>query len=291
MVDNIRLVHEIALTPSELYEFTLEFTSYMEETGASYQTLRRYRSTFDSFLRWLGDEDFTRELYVRWLTYCEETSKPSTVQSRHSQMNSFFNFLVTENQLCVNPVIGLGTSSRGRRLSENFGAIISEVPHTYYLAAKEAYQSHPSEDALVRWVCIELLYTFGCSPNLMPNLNINLENNTYEIVGIDKCSGLVVDGPTDACQTMAANVYKYPLEFKGTLVRSKDMSNLVVKALCKTRLSSNISEHLSPREFIVNFCGRVLQRGGTVTDLHIRTGHSLVWCYAVAQKYQELQSD
>lgn len=233
MTDNIHLVHAVSITPQELHEFTLEFLSYLKDTGATYQTLRRYLSTFENFIAWLSGENFTREAYVRWINQCEDTYKPSTVQSRHSQMNSFFTFLVAEGLLKVNPIIGLGTPRSERGLSDNFKTIRSELPLAYYRAAKEAYELEPSEDFLIRWVCVELLYTFGCSPDLMPRLNINLENSTYGIEGLHKCVDLMVDGPVDACRVMASKVYRHPMEFKGTLVSTRDMSNLVTKALNK----------------------------------------------------------
>lgn len=287
MVDNIKLVHTVCLTPQELYEFVLEYQSYLEDMGVAYQTVRRYKNTFDKFFQWLGSDDFTRERYVDWLTENEALYKVSTLQSRHSQMNCLFEFLVMEKQLSINPLIGLMVPRPGRPISIDTDIFRSSAPYDYYMGAKQSYELYSTEKTLVWWVYIELLYTFGCTPDLMPSFVLDLETGSYAIEGLPNCSGLRAAGPTEACKLMAARIYKQPKEFQGTMVQSKDMSAAVTRALSKTRNDNCITARLSPREFIINFCGRVLHQGGTVTDLHNRTGHSLAWCYAVAQSYRE----
>lgn len=287
MKDTVRQALELSIPAEKFTEFYLNYLNHLEETKASYQTIRRYRSAFEQLVAWLESRAFTRDLYVEWMTECEGTLSPTSLKSVHSQMNSLFKFLERTEAIIGNPIVGLNVDDVEFSYSSDFQHLTTQDVKVYYTAALGRYTTLGDEDSLYDWVCIELMYTLGITPSRIPSVVVDLLDNTCKCHSSEHAKVFYLRGPVLAMQTMARFRGAGGNLFYGEWLARRDMNEVVARALRAVKRHSNLKQAVTPRDFAVNLCGRLLEQGADLSLLHEYTGRSFDWCTAVMKAYKE----
>ncbi|MFQ6067880.1 MAG: site-specific tyrosine recombinase XerD [bacterium] len=254
------------------------FIGYLQvERGLSSNTLQAYRRDLCQFRDWLK-KDFLQvdsTLIGNYLaTLREKGDKPSTLNRKLSVIRMFYKFLYTEGKIDHNPVQGISSPRRGRKipsfLSEREVEVILETP-----SVDEEYG--PRDRAI-----LEAIYGAGLRISELVNLNLtdlNLKGGWVKVLGKGSKERIVPLGK-QACRWVRLYLRKRPSETTDKLALfcnryGKRLSRQTCwKIIKKYSQKAGITKKISPHTLRHSFATHLLSHDADLRFVQELLGHT-----------------
>lgn len=255
-----------------------KFIRYLQiEKEVSSHTIRNYNIDLTSFAEFLGEkkiEDVDHLILRKFLAHLRSKNlDKSSIARRISCLRSFFKFLMREGYIKANPITGLSTPKREKKLptflQEDEIAKLLEVPGDDLMGARDK-------------AILETLYSSGMRVSELTainNDNIDFIAEVIKLYGKGKKERLVPIG-SKALQAIRRYHSKLPpklsskkvlfLNRSGKRLSSRSVRRIVNKYIMKVSKKENVSPHT----FRHSFATHLLNRGADLRAVQELLGHA-----------------
>lgn len=255
-----------------------KFIRYLQiEKEMSGHTIRNYNIDLASFAEFLGEEkieDVGHLTLRKFLAHLRSKNlDKSSIARRISCLRSFFKFLMREGYIKANPITGLSTPKREKKLptflQEDEVAKLLEVPGDDLMGARDK-------------AILETLYSSGMRVSELTainNDNIDFIAEVIKLYGKGKKERLVPIG-SKALQAIRRYHSKLPpklsakkvlfLNRSGKRLSGRSVRRIVSKYIMKVSKKENISPHT----FRHSFATHLLNRGADLRAVQELLGHA-----------------
>lgn len=256
------------------------FLSYLEaERNASLHTLTNYTIDLRDFFGFLKTKPLFSIDYLeirRYLAFLKEKSyQKSTVSRKLACLRSFFKFLTRENIIKVNPVLGIATPKRDKKLPVYLE--LQEVEHLL-----EA-PSGPSWEEKRDKAIMETLYSSGIRVGELMGLNddnLDFFSGQLKVAGKGKKERIVPVGSV-ALKAIQSYIEAKPrkesgkgfralfVNRRGTRLTDRSVRRILNKYARRISLHKDISPHMLRHSFATH----LLDRGADLRSVQELLGH------------------
>ena len=261
-----------------------QFLDYLEGgRGASPHTLRNYAGDLKDFLGFLNGKPLSEvdPLVIRsFLAHLKSRGHSKATLSRKlAALRSFFKYLARENHLRSNPVLGISSPRREKKLPQFLD--LSEVTHLLEAPASKTWEGKRDRSIL------ETLYSSGVRVSELVGLNrgdVDLFSGLLKIRGKGKKERIVPVGEK-ALQAIREYLESLPppvnkkndgpqgslfLNRSGSRLTDRSVRRLIVKYARRICLKSGISPHTLRHTFATH----LLDRGADLRSVQELLGHA-----------------
>ncbi len=254
------------------------FISYLEvERGLSPNTLEAYRRDLCQFRNWLKKDFFQVDstLMGNYLaTLREKGNGSSTLNRKLSVIRMFYKFLYTEGKIDHNPVEGISSPRRGRKIP----SFLSEKEVETLLEAPSVDEEYGSRDRAI----LEVIYGAGLRISELVNLDLtdlNLKVGWVKVLGKGSKERIVPLG-RQACRWVRHYLRKRNLETTHKLPLfcnryGKRLSRQTCwKIIKKYSQKAGITKKISPHTLRHSFATHLLSRDADLRFVQELLGHT-----------------
>lgn len=279
-----------------------QFFNYLEAgRGASPHTLKNYGSDLREFCGFLNGKGFAEVdgLVIRsFLAHLKSRGvSKATLSRKLAALRSFFKYLTRENHLKANPVSGISTPKREKKLPHFLD--INEVTHLLEAPSGESWEAKRDRSIL------ETLYSSGVRVSELVGLDrqdIDLFSALLKIRGKGKKERIVPIGdkalqavrvyldaiPSSLRQKNGANGAVF-LNRSGTRLTDRSVRRLTLKYARRVSLKSGISPHTLRHTFATH----MLDRGADLRSVQELLGHAnlsttQIYTHVTTRRLQEV---
>ncbi len=261
-----------------------QFLNYLEGgRGASPHTIRNYGIDLREFLGFLHKRSLAEvdPLVVRsFLAHLKSRGHSKATLSRKlAALRSFFKFLARENHLHSNPVLGIATPKREKKLPQFLDE--QEVTHLLEAPSGETWEAKRDRSIL------ETLYSSGVRVSELVGLNrgdVDLLSGLVKVRGKGKKERIVpvgekalaaVRGYMESLPSSLAKKNDGPegslfLNRSGSRLTDRSIRRLIVKYARRVSLKSGISPHTLRHTFATH----LLDHGADLRSVQELLGHA-----------------
>ncbi len=256
-----------------------KFIRYLQiEKGVSVHTVRNYTIDLMEFSKFLGDKQVETVEYLtlrKFLAHLRSINlNKSSIARRLSCLRSFFRFLIREGYIKTNPISGLSTPKKDRKLptfmDEDEVAKLLDAPPTKSLAG--------ARDKAI----LEALYSSGMRVSELTGIDMDNMDFVAEVVklrGKGKKERLV---PIGAQAIGAIRAYRKMLPEKFSSKKplflnksGKRFSDRSVRRTVKKYITMiSEKENISPHTLRHSFATHLLNRGADLRSVQELLGHA-----------------
>ncbi len=254
------------------------FIDYLNvERGLSPNTLQAYRRDLSQFRDWLK-KDFLRvnsTLIGSYLATLRERGEgSSTLNRKLSVMRMFYKFLYTEEKIDHNPVEGIGSPRRVRKIP----SFLSEKEVEILLEAPSVDEEYGARDRAI----LEVVYGAGLRISELINLNLtdlNLKGGWVKVLGKGSKERIVPLG-REACRWVRLYLRKRRIETTNKLPLfcnryGKRLSRQACwKIIKKYSQKAGITKKISPHTLRHSFATHLLSRDADLRFVQELLGHT-----------------
>jgi integrase/recombinase XerD len=254
------------------------FIDYLTiERGLSPNTLQAYRRDLCQFRNWLK-KDFLQvdsALIGNYLaTLRKKGDKFPTLNRKLSAVRMFYKFLYTEGKINHNPVEGISSPRRGRKIP----SFLSEREVEALLEAPPVDEQYGSRDRAI----LEVIYGAGLRISELINLNLtdlNLKGGWVKVLGKGSKERIVPLG-REACQWVRIYLRKRGIENTNKLPLfcnryGKRLSRQSCwKIIKKYSQKAGITKKISPHTLRHSFATHLLSRDADLRFVQELLGHT-----------------
>lgn len=260
------------------------FLDYLEGgRDASPHTIRNYGADLREFFAFLNGKSLAEvdTLVIRsFLAHLKSRSySRATLSRKLSSLRSFFKYLARENHLRTNPVLGISTPKREKKLPQFLD--LSEVTHLLEAPSGESWEAKRDRSIL------ETLYSSGVRVSELVGLNrsdVDLLSSLLKIRGKGKKERIVPMGEK-AVQAIRDYLESLPaaarrknegpempvfLNRSGSRLTDRSVRRLIVKYARRISLKEGISPHTLRHTFATH----LLDRGADLRSVQELLGHA-----------------
>ncbi len=254
------------------------FISYLEvERGLSPNTLQAYRRDLCQFRNWLKKDFFQVDstLMGNYLaTLREKGNGSSTLNRKLSVIRMFYKFLYTEGKIDHNPVEGISSPRRGRKIP----SFLSEKEVETLLEAPSVDEEYGSRDRAI----LEVIYGAGLRISELVNLDLtdlNLKVGWVKVLGKGSKERIVPLG-RQACRWVRIYLRKRKIEKANKLALfcnryGKRLSRQTCwKIIKKYSQKAGITKKISPHTLRHSFATHLLSRDADLRFVQELLGHT-----------------
>ena len=280
-----------------------QFLNYLEGgRGASPHTIRNYGGDLREFFQFIQEKplDQVDPLLIRsFLSHLKSRGhSKSTLSRKLAALRSFFKYLSRENQLRSNPVLGISSPKREKKLPLFLD--LNEVTHL--LEAPSANHWEGKRDRSI----METLYSSGVRVSELVGLNqsdVDLLSGLVKIRGKGKKERIVPIG-NKALQAIRGYLDSIPnaihkknggresslfLNRSGTRLTDRSVRRMIVKYARQLSLKSGISPHTLRHTFATH----LLDRGADLRSVQELLGHAnlsttQIYTHVTTRRLQEV---
>lgn len=284
-----------------------QFLDYLEGgRGASPHTLRNYGADLREFFSFLNGKSISEvdTLVIRsFLAHLKSRGHSKATLSRKlSSLRSFFKYLARENRLRSNPVLGISTPKREKKLPQFLD--LSEVTHLLEAPTGTTWEGKRDRSIL------ETLYSSGIRVSELVGLNrgdIDLLSSLLKIRGKGKKERIVPVGEKaiqalrDYLESLPASVRKKSegqhetpvfLNRSGSRLTDRSVRRLIVKYARRVSLKGGISPHTLRHTFATH----LLDRGADLRSVQELLGHAnlsttQIYTHVTTRRLQEAYAE
>lgn len=261
-----------------------QFLDYLEGgRDASPHTIRNYGADLKEFFAFLNGKLLAQvdTLVIRsFLAHLKSRSySKATLSRKLSSLRSFFKYLARENHLRTNPVLGISTPKREKKLPQFLD--LSEVTHLLEAPSGETWEAKRDRSIL------ETLYSSGVRVSELVGLNrsdVDLLSSLLKIRGKGKKERIVPMGEK-AVQAIRDYLESLPaaagrknegpqmpvfLNRSGSRLTDRSVRRLIVKYARRISLKEGISPHTLRHTFATH----LLDRGADLRSVQELLGHA-----------------
>ena len=282
-----------------------QFLVYLEGArDASPHTLRNYGADLREFFSFLNGKslDQVDTLVIRsFLAHLKSRNHSKATLSRKlSSLRSFFKYLARENHLRSNPVLGISTPKREKKLPQFLD--LSEVTHLLEAPTGTTWEGKRDRSIL------ETLYSSGIRVSELVGLNrgdADLLSSLLKIRGKGKKERIVPVGEKaiqalrDYLESLPASLRKKSegqetpvfLNRSGSRLTDRSVRRLIVKYARRVSLKEGISPHTLRHTFATH----LLDRGADLRSVQELLGHAnlsttQIYTHVTTRRLQEAYS-
>ncbi len=261
-----------------------QFFVYLEAgRGASPHTIRNYGTDLREFFAFLGDKKLAEvdPLLVRsFLAHLKSRNHSRATLSRKlAVLRSFFKYLSRENHLKTNPLLGISSPKKEKKLPQFLD--LGEVTHLLEAPTAKTWEGKRDRSIL------ETLYSSGVRVSELVGLNqedADLLSGLLKIRGKGKKERIVPIGEK-ALQAVRSYLDGVPARFQkkedgphgalylnrsGTRLTDRSVRRLIVKYARQISLKQGISPHTLRHTFATH----LLDRGADLRSVQELLGHA-----------------
>ena len=265
------------------------FLSYLEvERNFSVHTIRAYSSDITAFLIWLDDRALGEIKYStikEYLAFIYKFNYSKTTLSRKiSAIRTFYKYLYREKLTNSNPVIGVSSPKKQKKLPEVLSEQeIEQVLNQVDISTPSGFRNR---------TILELLYATGMRISELCSLtfqNLNLDNNEITVFGKGSKERIVLiskrakDFLEDYVKTARALVAK-EFEIKQNPESPIFINNTGYKLQPQTvrmvlrKIMDNLEfpKHVTPHKFRHSFATKMLDNGADLRIVQELLGHASI---------------
>lgn len=283
------------------------FLVYLEGArSASPHTLRNYGADLREFFGFLNGKSLLEvdTLVIRsFLAHLKSRNHAKATLSRKlSSLRSFFKYLARENRLRSNPVLGISTPKREKKLPQFLD--LSEVTHLLEAPSGGTWESKRDRSIL------ETLYSSGVRVSELVSLNrgdVDLFSNLLRVRGKGKKERIVPIGGK-ALQAIRDYLGSLPASFRkknegretqtpvflnrsGSRLTDRSVRRLIVKYARRISLRGGVSPHTLRHTFATH----LLDRGADLRSVQELLGHAnlsttQIYTHVTTRRLQEAYS-
>lgn len=259
-----------------------QFFAYLEAgRGASPHTLKNYGTDLKEFFQFLGPRKVNQvdPLLIRgFLAQVKSRGcSKSTLSRKLAALRSFFKYLTRENLLQSNPVLGISTPKRDKKLPRFLD--LGEVTHLLEAPTDKTWEGKRDRSIL------EILYSAGMRVSELVGLNqedLDLLSGLVRIRGKGKKERMVPVGGK-ALEALRAYLEAAPvpgrknesqpplfLNRSGSRLTDRSVRRLILKYARQISLKKGISPHTLRHTFATH----MLDRGADLRSVQELLGHA-----------------
>lgn len=260
-------------------DYLEKFLKYLEiEKNASPHTISSYRLDLQQFLDYfsrVGIDHITPIKIRSWLAkFHAEGSARSTRARKLSSLRSFFKYLVREGVVKTNPVLGVSSPKKDRKLpsfldKEQVVRLLEAPPSDSLLGLRDR-------------AILETLYSSGIRVSELVGLNIedvDFIGEALRVRGKGKKERLVPIGrpAVDAIKKYITNRNGKEIEALFTNRFGKRLSTRTVQRIVKKYMQkASIQGHISPHSLRHSFATHMLDAGADLRSVQELLGHESI---------------
>ena len=282
-----------------------DFLSYLEvERNFSAHTIRAYSCDITAFLLWLGGKSVEEIKYQQvkdYLLFIYKFNYSKTTLARKiSAIRTFYKYLYREKITDTNPVIGINSPKRQKKLPEVLSEQeIEQILNTVDISTPSGFRNR---------TILELLYATGMRISELCSLtfqNLNLDNNEITVFGKGQKERIVLvskrakDFLNDYLSTARPLVAKgfeiskasdAPLFINNTGYKLQPQT---VRAFLKKIMGNlELPKHVTPHKFRHSFATKMLDNGADLRVVQELLGHASItntqiYTHVTSQKLQQ----
>lgn len=286
-------------------QYLKDFLSYLEvERNFSAHTIRAYSCDIMAFLLWLGGKSVEEIKYQQvkdYLLFIYKFNYSKTTLARKiSAIRTFYKYLYREKITDANPVIGINSPKRQKKLPEVLNEQeIEQILNTVDISTPSGFRNR---------TILELLYATGMRISELCSLtfqNLNLDNNEITVFGKGQKERIVLvskrakDFLTDYLLTARPLVAKgfeiskdsnAPLFINNTGYKLQPQT---VRAFLKKIMENlELPKHVTPHKFRHSFATKMLDNGADLRVVQELLGHASItntqiYTHVTSQKLQQ----
>lgn len=261
-----------------------QFFSYLEAArGASPHTIKNYGTDLKEFFSFLTGKSLAEvdTLLIRsFLAHLKSRGQSKATLSRKlAALRSFFKYLARENHLKTNPVLGISTPKREKKLPHFLD--LGEVTHLLEAPSENTWEGKRDRSIL------ETLYSSGVRVSELVGLNqgdVDLLSGLLKARGKGKKERIVPIGEK-ALHAIRSYLDAMPAPFRkkddspnaplflnrlGTRLTDRSVRRLILKYAKRLSLKSGISPHTLRHTFATH----MLDRGADLRSVQELLGHA-----------------
>lgn len=282
-----------------------QFFVYLEAgRGASPHTIRNYGTDLREFFAFLNGRKLAEAdpLLIRsFLAHLKSRGHSKATLSRKlAALRSFFKYLARENHLKTNPVLGISSPKKEKKLPQFLD--LGEVTHLLEAPSSETWEGKRDRSIL------ETLYSSGVRVSELVGLNredADLLSALLKIRGKGKKERIVPIGEK-ALQAVRSYLDAIPARFRkkddgpygalflnrsGTRLTDRSVRRLIVKYARQISLKQGISPHTLRHTFATH----LLDRGADLRSVQELLGHAnlsttQIYTHVTTRRLQEAYS-
>ena len=255
-------------------QYLQEFIDYLNfEKGASKHTLSSYKRDIGQYFKFLKNDDPDRESFKRYLDHLEKTGfSPSTRMRKQAALRSFFQYLLSEDKLKMDPSADFKLPKLGSRLPKALN--MSDTISLLRASTKN------KRDLAI----IELLYATGLRASELISLqmnDVNIEAGFVKCLGKGEKERIVPVGQV-ALKALSEYLEERPkllrkesentlfIDRNGTALSRQALWDLIKKYVKKSGIRGKTSTHTLRHSFATH----LLEHGADLRTVQEMLGHS-----------------
>ena len=280
-----------------------QFFDYLEAgRGASPHTIKNYGTDLREFFAFLNGKDLAEvdPLFIRsFLSYLKSHgASKATLSRKLAALRSFFKYLSRENHLKTNPVLGISTPKRDKKLPQFLD--VQEVTHLLEAPTGKNWEEKRDRSIL------ETLYSSGVRVSELVGLNqgdVDLLSGLVRVRGKGKKERIVPVGekalgairgfldavPARFREAMKGSAGPLFLNRSGGRLTDRSVRRLILKYARRVSLKSGISPHTLRHTFATH----MLDRGADLRSVQELLGHAnlsttQIYTHVTTRRLQEV---
>ncbi len=274
---------------SDSKQYLKLFLSYLEvERNFSNHTIRAYGSDVTAFLLWLGEkhvEEIKYQHVKEYLLFIYKFNYSKTTLARKiSAIRTFYKYLYREKITDSNPVVGISSPKRQKKLPEVLNEQeIEQILNTVDISTPAGFRNR---------TILELLYATGMRISELCSLtfqNLNLDNNEITVFGKGQKERIVLvskrakDFLTDylkTARTLVAKGFDVSTSSEAPVFINNTGYKLQPQSVrfCLKKIMENLElpKHVTPHKFRHSFATKMLDNGADLRIVQELLGHASI---------------